>query len=145
MYSLNLITVKRSISLLLCLTLFACSSTEQVNNYPLSDNSYTQEYVKTSFPHNQFIPISKDSIKKPLNSEHQLMMSLLNRPVTADQAMMLAFSQERTDYSDSFSNYANKGIMIKGDITSDNSNDRTEHVYAQLISQDINSVSISGF
>lgn len=145
MNTLNLTTIKRSISLLLCLTLFACSSTEQVDNYPLSDNGYTQEYVSTSFHHSQFIPISKNSIKKPLNSDHQLMMSLLNRPMTADQAMMLAFAQERSRYSENFSNYANKGVMIKGDITSDNSNERTEHVYAQLISQDINSVSISGF
>ena len=143
MFSLNLITVKKIISLLLCLTLFACSSTEQVNNKPLADNSYEQGYDSTNFPHSQFTPINKDSIKKPLNSDHQLMMSLLNRPMTEDQVMMLAFAQERARYSHSYSNYADNGIMIKGDKTSDHSSKRTEHVYAQLISQDINSVSIS--
>lgn len=143
MISLNLIAVKKSISLFLCLTLFACSSTEQVNNEPLADNSYAQYYDSSNFPHSQFTPISKHSIKKPLNSDHQLMMSLLNRPITADQAMMLDFAQERARYTSSYSNYADNGVMIKGDKISDNSSNRTEHVYAQLISQDINAVSIS--
>lgn len=143
MFSLNLTTVKKSVSLLLCLTLFACSSTEQVNNDQLADNSYAQRYDSTNFPHSQFTPIGKGSIKKPLNSDHQLMMSLLNRPMTSDQAMMLTFAQERARYTNSYSAYANNGVMIKGDKASDNSSNRTEHVYAQLISQDINAVLIS--
>jgi len=143
MVSLNLIAVKRSISLLFCLTLFACSSTEQVNNEQLSDNSYAQHDNNSNFPHSQFTPISKHGIKKPLNSDHHLMMSLLNRPMTEDQAMMLAFAQERAEYANSYSHYANNAVMIKGDKASDSSSNRTEHAYAQLISQDINAVSIS--
>ena len=144
MYSLNLANAKKSVSLLLCLTLFACSSTEEISNNQLSDNGYAQGYVGTKYPHNQFTPISKAGIKKPLNSDHQLMMSLLNRPMTADQSMMLAFAQERANYTNNFTNHANNAVTIKGDKASDNSTNRTEHVYAQLISQDINAVSING-
>ena len=142
MNSLNLSNIKKIASLLFCTTLFACSSTEQVNNKQLSDNTNSQSYVNTSFPHTQFTPINKESVKKPLYSDHQLMMSLLNRPMTADQAMMLSFAKERARYSNSLSNYANNGVMIKGSKTSDNSSIRAKHVYAQLISQDINAVSI---
>jgi len=142
MYSLNLTTIKKSVSLLLCLTLFACSSTEHVSN-KLPKNSYGQTYVGTNSPHSQFTPISKTSIKKTLNSDHQLMMSLLNRPMTADQAMMLAFAQERVSYANTFANYANNGVMIKGDKASENPSNRTKHAYAQYISQDINAVLIS--
>lgn len=143
MYSLNLTTAKKSICLLLCLTLFACSSTEQVPSSQLLDNDYFQGYVSTNFPHSQFTPINKDSIKKPLNSDHQLMMSLLNRPITADQAMMLAFAQERSSYVNTLANYSYDGVIIKGDKASDSSRNRTKHVYAQQITQDINSVSIN--
>ncbi len=143
MYSLNLSNIKKAASLVFCTTLFACSSTEQANNEQLSDNAYSQNYITTSFSHSQFSPINKDSIKKPLNSDHQLMMSLLNRPMTADQAMMLSFAEERARYANNFPNYANNGIAIKGSKSSDSSSSRTKHVYAQLISQDINAVSIS--
>lgn len=143
MYSLNLSNIKKVASLLFCTTLFACSSTEQVNNKQLSDNTNSQSYINTSFTHTQFTPINKESVKKPLYSDHQLMMSLLNRPMTADQAMMLSFAKERAYYSSSLSNYANNGVMIKGSKASDNSSTRAKHVYAQLISQDINAVSIT--
>lgn len=143
MSPLNLTTIKKSVSLLLCLTLFACSSTEQVRNNELPESSYGQGYVDTNFPHSQFTPISKMSIKKPSNSDHQLMMSLLNRPMTADQAMMLAFAQERASYANTFANYTNNGVIIKGDKDSENPSNRTKHAYAQYIAQDINSVLIS--
>ena len=144
MYPLNLMTVKKSISLLLCLTLFACSSTEQVSHHDFSDNDYTQSYASTHFSHSQFTPINDGGIKKPLDSDHQLMMSLLNRPMTEDQAMMLAFAQERARYTNILNNHANNGVMIKGEKVEDDMNNRMGHVYAQLISKDINSVLISG-
>jgi len=145
MYSLNLsyfnlCTIKNSVSLLFCLFLFACSSTEQVSNNYFIDNGYSSGYIKDNFSHTQFKPTTGNTIKKTLHSDHQLMMSLLNRPITADQAMMIAFKQERSNYSSSFSNY---GVEIKGDKSSDKSNNRAENPYAKLISQDINSVSIS--
>jgi hypothetical protein len=137
-------TIKKSISLLLCLTLFACSSTEQVSHHDLSGNDLTQNYAGYSFPHSQFTPINNGGIKKPLGSDHQLMMSLLNRPMTEDQAMMLAFAQERARYTHTFTNYANSGVVIKGAKVEDEISNRMGHVYAQLISKDINSVLISG-
>lgn len=140
---LNLSTIKKSISLLFCLSLFACSSTEQVNyatsNNNFFDDGYSRGFVNDNFSHTQFTPINKNMIKKAMNSDHQLMMSLLNRPVTADQAMMLAFEQERANYSYPFSNYA---VEIKGDKSSDKSNNRANNAYAKLISQDINAVNI---
>ncbi|MBL4765601.1 MAG: hypothetical protein JKX67_10055 [Colwellia sp.] len=142
MYPLNLTTIKKSVCLLLCLTLFSCSSTEQINNNLLSDNGYAQGYVGTNFFHSRFTSINKASIKKSLNSDHQLMISLLNRPMTADQAMMLAFEQERASYANTFANYAHNGITIKGGKASGNSSSRTLHAYALQIFQDMNAVSI---
>ena len=145
MFSLNLSNstlsvIKSSISLLFCLSLFACSSTEQVNESYFVDNGYSQGFVSENFSHSQFTPVNENTIKKSLPSDHHLMMSLLNRPITADQAMMLAFAQERASYSNAYANYA---VQIKGDKSSDDPNNKTEHAYAKLISQDINAVSIS--
>ena len=36
--------------------------------------------------------------KKPLVSDHYLMLSLLNREMTQDQQMMLAFAEQRDNY-----------------------------------------------
>ncbi|TWX55757.1 hypothetical protein [Colwellia hornerae] len=77
--------------------------------------------------------------KKPLLSDHHLMMSLLHRPVTEDQQMMLAFAQQRERYSnDIFINT----VSIKGPKINDNNNQRTTHVYAALIARDVNAISI---
>jgi hypothetical protein len=78
-------------------------------------------------------------VKKPLISDHHLMMSLLNRPVTEDQKMMLAFAQQRESYSnDMFVNT----VSIRGPKESDADTNRVQHVYAALIERDINSVGI---
>ena len=120
--------------------LFACSSTERVNSHYFSDTGYAQGFVSESFTQSQFIPVDNNTKKKALGSDHQLMMSLLNRSMTTDQAMMLAFAQQRANYSNAFANYT---VEIKGDKSSDEPNNRSEHTYAKLISQDINAVSIS--
>ncbi len=145
MYSLNLsylnrLTIKNSICLVFCLFLFACSSTEQVSDSYFSENGYSRGVINNNFSHTKFTPTNKNTIKKALYSDHQLLISLLNRPITADQAMMLAFEQERASYTSSFSNYA---VEIKGDRNSDKSNYRAESAYTELISQDINAVNIS--
>jgi hypothetical protein len=78
-------------------------------------------------------------VKKPLLSDHHLMMSLLNRPVTEDQKMMLAFAKQRESYSsDMFVN----AVSIRGPKESDIDTSRVQHVYAALIERDVNSVSI---
>jgi hypothetical protein len=137
---LKLLNIKNSISLLFCLFLFACSSTEQTNNNDYLDNSQTNGYYNSKFTHTQFATVNNNTIKKTLHSDHHLLMSLLNRPITADQAMMLAFAQERADYSYPFSNY---GTEIKGEKESDSTNMRSTNPYYQLISQDTNAMKIS--
>jgi len=132
---LNLLPIKNCISLLFCLFLFACSSTEQVNNNYFSDNGYVRGVVSNNF-HNQFTPTNRNSIKKELPADYQLMMSLLNRPITTDHAMMLAFAQERASYNI-------YGVEIKGVKSSSESNYRSVNAYTSLLSQDINAVNIS--
>lgn len=146
MYSLNLSisiisVVKPSISLLCCLSLFACSTTKQVNESYFSDTGYVQGFVSDHFTQSEFTPMHGNTSKKPLPSDHQLMMTLLNRPIPADQAMMLAFAQQRDDlYGNPYANYA---VQIKGDKSADYPNNETEHAFAKLISLDINAVHIS--
>ena len=77
--------------------------------------------------------------RKILTSDHHLMMSLLNRPVTEDQKMMLAFAQERESYRNEM--FVN-AVSIKGPKFTDNNNNRVQHIYAALIERDINSVII---
>jgi len=80
-----------------------------------------------------------ETVKKPLISDHHLMMSLLNRPVTEDQRMMLAFAQQRERYTNDI--FVNT-VSIKGPKDSDVDTSRTQHVYAALIERDANSVRI---
>ena len=135
-------TIKNSICLLLCLFLFACSSTDRFSGGYFNENGYARGFVTEHFSNGRFIPADSKKMKKPLGSDHQLMMALLNRPITTDQAMMLAFAQERASYSNSYSNY-NYAVEIKGEKSSDQPNYRAKHAYSKLISQDINAVSIS--
>lgn len=82
--------------------------------------------------------------KKPLISDHHLMLSLLNREITQDQQMMLAFAEQREQYQP---HYFINTIEIKGPIDSSYStkkHTRVQHNYSNLIAQDFNSVQISG-
>jgi hypothetical protein len=79
--------------------------------------------------------------KKPLMSDHYLMLSLLNRPVTQDQQMMLAFAEQRNDFQNL---YFVDAIEIKGQKSEEGSVSRASHSYSNLIAQDFNSVRISG-
>ena len=79
--------------------------------------------------------------KKPLMSDHYLMLSLLNRPVTQDQQMMLAFAEQRNDFQNI---YFVDAIEIKGQNSEEGSVSRVSHSYSNLIAQDFNSVRISG-
>ena len=132
-------SIKTVLSSLLCLSLFACSSTEQVHHEQTSTNGYYQSEINEKFSH-KFTPINKTTIKKSLSSDHQLMMSLLNRPMTEDQAMMLAFEEQRKSYSPT---YANFGVEIKGERKANKTEKRSTHLYAHLIEQDINAVTIT--
>jgi len=127
----------------------ACSSTKQVNNN-FSNQGYAQGYVGENYAHTNFSTMNNTSTKKALSSDHQLMMSLLNRPMTADRMMMISFAQQRAnDYATlpGFDANANAiGVQIKGakQITPNQANtNRPANVYMNLIEQDINAVSIN--
>jgi len=79
--------------------------------------------------------------KKPLTSDHQLMLSLLNRPMTQDQQMMLAFAEQRENYQNP---YFVNAVEIRGAKEEQSSRNRTTTPYSNLIAQDFNSVRISG-
>jgi hypothetical protein len=78
-------------------------------------------------------------VKKPLISDHYLLMSLVNRPVTTDQQMILAFQKQReSQYGGVFVNT----ISIKGPKLADNS--KPLGLYNSLINEDVNAISIQG-
>ncbi len=137
-FNFNIPAIQKSISILFCLSLCACSSTGKINNNYFSDTGYARGFISENF-HTLFTAANKDTIKKPLSSDYQLMMSLLNRSMTGDQEMMMDFAQKRANYGDSFSNYT---VEIKGDKSSDTSSFRTKSVYAKLISQDMHAVRV---
>ena len=79
--------------------------------------------------------------KKPLISDHYLMLSLLNRTMTQDQQMMLAFAEQREQYQ--FPYFVN-AVEVKGPKSEEYPIKRAKHNYSNLIAQDFNSVQISG-
>lgn len=140
--NLHWVTIKNSLSLLFCTFLFACGSTKQVNTEIFSENGYfdTRGFTNEKFYDIKFNDMNKDIFQKVPRTDHQLMMTLLNRPVSEDQAMMIAFEQERVNYSHHSSYY---GVTVKGDKSTDEINDRAGNVYSDLIAKDINAVMIS--
>ncbi len=84
-------------------------------------------------------PKKEKLAKRPLISDHYLLMSLLNRPITADQQMMLAFAAQReVNYSTVFVN----AVAIKGPKYVDHTTPQS--VYSALISNDKNSIALQG-
>ena len=79
--------------------------------------------------------------KKPLISDHYLMLSLLNRAMTQDQQMMIAFAEQREQYQ--FPYFVN-AVEMKGPKSEDFPVKRAKNSYSNLIAQDFNSVQISG-
>lgn len=132
-------SIKTIICLLICLSLFACSTTEKSNEMHYSSNGYSKGYIGENYSRTTFTPVNQNTVKKALNSDHELMLSLINRPMTEDQAMMLNFAQQRAQYS---SSYANHGVSIRGPKDSSD-NTRNVHLYAHLIDKDINAVTIT--
>lgn len=85
--------------------------------------------------------------KKPLISDHYLMMSLLNRPMTGDQKLMLAFAKQQEQYFDNSSPIFVNAVMIKGDKNeqpSQSTHSNNNGIYSSLIAQDINAIRVSG-
>lgn len=82
--------------------------------------------------------------KRPLISDHYLMMSLLNRPVTEDQKLMLAFARVQDEYQQQLSPVFVNAVMIKGEKSEQSSNQRPTYLYQDLIAKDVNSIRMSG-
>jgi len=82
--------------------------------------------------------------KKPLISDHYLMMSLLNRPMTQDHKMMLAFAKRQEQYQQTVTPIFVNAVMITGDRSSTTSTKKTGNAYTSLIANDINAIRISG-
>ena len=119
-------------ALYLGIALTACSNTTLVK--PTNQKNH---YYANNFSHSNFSAYNKDSIKKALSSDHQLMLSLLNRPMPEDQRMMLAFAKRQENY---FPDSTIVGIHIKGDKHSDKLLSQNTSIYADIIEQDINAV-----
>ena len=84
-------------------------------------------------------PKKEKLVKKPLISDHYLLMSLINRPITADQQMMLAFAQQReVEYGTVFVN----AVTIKGPKYINSRT--TQSIYSALINSDSNSIALQG-
>jgi hypothetical protein len=82
--------------------------------------------------------------KRPLISDHYLMMSLLNRPVTEDQKLMLAFARVQDEYQQQLSPIFVNTVMIQGEKSEQSSNKRSNSVYKNLIAKDVNAIRMSG-
>lgn len=82
--------------------------------------------------------------KKPLMSDHYLMMSLLNRPVTEDQKLMLAFARVQDEYQQQLTPVFVNAVMITGDKAEQSSHQRPTSIYSSLIAEDINAIRMSG-
>ena len=126
---------KIAVCLLCFLVLGACSNTMQVKS-----GSENNHYFAKEFSHNEFTIYHKGSVKKSASSDHELMLSLLNRPMPEDQRMMLAFAQRQANY---FPDSTIVGVQIKGDKKNQDMNTRTRSQYAQTIAQDINAITMS--
>ena len=115
---------------------------------PSHINSATSNaiYYQSTFPKTEFNPVNSHTIKKPLSSDYQLLLSLLNRPIPEDQAMMLAFTQQgsskmhQNSARSVFVNYVN----IKGNKENEKSSIKNQNDYSSLMAKDINSISITG-
>jgi hypothetical protein len=124
--------LKVSAYFLLYFFVSACTSNQSLT-------SHSSDYYGNNFPQNKLISTVETSQKKPASSDHQLMLSLLNRETPQDQLMMLAFASRA-----SHDRYDNKiGILIKGPYLKDTVNYRVKSKYINLIEEDNNAVGIS--
>ena len=83
--------------------------------------------------------------KRPMVSDHQLLLSLLNRPVPQDQQMMLAFTRQQDQEMSSMPNYLPSvvPVLLKGE-KSESPEARPTYQFSYLINQDKNAIFING-
>lgn len=126
--------LKIAIAVLYCCLVAACSQTSHPTTTSINSNYYSNDFTHTHFTANH-----KGSNKKTASSDQQLMFSLLNRPIPEDQRMMLAFAKRQRDYSpDSII----VGTKIMGEKITNELQEQNSSIYADLIKNDNNAISI---
>jgi hypothetical protein len=80
--------------------------------------------------------------KKPLISDHHLLLSLLDRPVTPDQQLMLAFAKQQDIYQQQNPTFVNS-VMMLGE-RNEAPAVKTLSPYYTMIANDNNAIRISG-
>lgn len=88
--------------------------------------------------------IAQTTEKKPLMSDHHLMLSLLDRPITPDQQLMLAFQQQQEKQQQGLNPVFVRPIYLIGDDIDVRQSNKYISYYSNLIAQDINSKRING-
>ena len=122
---MNKLTLLITIAMSLLMT--ACSSTQTAQVEPVQVEK------------NEFKPLNK----KPLTSDYHLLASLLNRPVTPDQQLMLNFAASRDKFKQDnpwFVSY----VSIRGSKQDDPMTYTPPTETQQLIAQDSHAISLIG-
>lgn len=104
----------------------ACSSTANTTNNNWVENSVSTNNINVE--------------KKSFSSDHQLLLSLLNRPLPEDQLMMMRFAQ--VQYTDNQNNSQVNYVNIRGNRSEDKDNVAITFAFSDLIYQDKNSIAI---
>ena len=102
---------------ILCVLMVACSSTKTVKTEKIE--------------------------KKPLTSDYHLLASLLNRPMTEDQKMMLAFASAREEFK-ADNPYFVDYVSIRGSKKEDPMVSKPLSQSQMLIAQDSHAITVLG-
>jgi hypothetical protein len=78
---------------------------------------------------------------KPITNDHQLLLSLLNRPLPQDKIMMMQFAQQAAVRHDELPHAIVSAVAIRGDKNIDK-NSIPPIIYSQLIYTDQNSIMV---
>ena len=120
-------TIKLFSALFTILFISACSSTANTTHYNWTDDTISTNNVSVE--------------KKSFSSDHQLLLSLLNRPLPEDQLMMMRFARINEINNSGKAYPTVRYISIRGE-QSDNNAESPTFAYSDLIYQDQNSIAI---
>jgi len=113
-------------TVLIILFVSACSSIENQNSNNWVNNSSQTNNLSIE--------------KKSFSSDHQLLLSLVNRPLPEDQLMMMRFAQ--VQYGENQNDPQVNYVSIRGDRSEDKQDAAISFAYSELIYQDQNSIAI---
>jgi len=123
-------TIKLFSVVFIILFVSACSTTN-VTSTDWSDNNWANQTVSTN---------NLSLEKKSFSSDHQLLLSLLNRPLPEDQLMMMRFAQ--VQYGNNQNNPQVNYVNIRGNRSEEKSDDVISFAFSNLIYKDQNSIAI---